>query len=445
MTASVSGLLSDRLPALHERKRALDASWLLILVAVLLATGAPWYLRVLDIEMGVVAWSLFGYSLVYLGVAYASDLIRSHRLVLAVMIGLQMAGVTFLGWVWHLVGSVQNPLFLLTFVLPVVAAGLLTLRWHAYSVALLSIVVALFVAVVDSPGLRWYLSQFAAIEPALSLLPVELAGRQEPFPAAVSQPGYLVVSMVFFSLLIFTVALTSESISSLLLRLYERLHLSSHALEEEERLSQAVLRAAPEPSVLAFRDTLMIAQASDSFTKSLLLEPEDLSSKSFFDLVHFSYRDVVERLLENGEGEMPFAVYRVGPETRVARVHCFPLSHRGTEYLYITMHDVSALYYLKSALDAAPEPHLLIGSDRRLVYFNRRAAELFKDPCFGAPAAEFLEREGTPSGWWHLGVQSRSRRRIALGERQWGVDLTAATIPGEREKLTILVLREIGT
>ncbi len=442
MSSSVGRLFSDRLPALHERKRALDASWLLVLVAVLLATGTPWYLRVLDIEMGVVAWSLFGYSLAYLGVAVASDLIRSHRGVLAVMIGLQMMGVVFLGWVWHLVGSVQNPLFLLTFVLPVVAAGLLTLRWHAYIVAALSIVVTLFVAVVDSPGLRWYMSQYAWAEPVLSWLPVELSGKQEPFPMAVAQPGYLVVSLVFFSLLILTVALTSESISSLLLRLYERLHLSSHALEEEERLSQAVLRASPEPAVLAYRENLMIAQASESFTRGLLLEPHDVSSKSFFELVRFSYRDVVERLLEEGSGEVPIAVYRVGPETRVASVHCFPLRHRDTEYLYITLHDVSALHYLKSALDAAPEAYLLIGSDRSLVYFNSRATELFGELCFGAPAAELLEREGVPSGWWQLGVQPRSRRRIVLGEQELAAELTAATIPGEREKLTILILRE---
>ncbi len=435
-------LLSDRLPALYERKRALDASWLLVLIAVLLSTGTPWYLRVLDIDMGVVAWSLFGYSVAYLGTAYLTDRIRSQRFVLAVMVAVQMVGVIFLAWVWHLVGSVQNPLFLLAFVLPVVAAGLLTLRWHAYGVALLAIAATGFVAIVDSPGLRWYLSRYEALGPLLSLAPSELAGRQDPFPSVAAQPGYLMVSLVFFSLLLVTVALTSESISSLLLKLYERLTLSSHALEEEERLSGAVLRASPEPAALIFRDSLVIAQASDGFMDGLLIEPDDLGAKSFLEIVRFTYQDVIERLLADGSGEVPFAVYRVGPETRVARVHCFPLRNRGTDYLYVTLHDVSDLHYLKSALDAAPMSYLLVGSDQRLLYFNARAAELFPDLCFGAAAAEVLESSSAPGGWWQLGVQVRSRRRVTLGEREWSAELTAAGITGESDELTIITLAE---
>ena len=55
----------DGLRALKERKRLVDDVWLLACFAVLAAVGVPWYLRLLDIELAPVAWSLFAYGLIY--------------------------------------------------------------------------------------------------------------------------------------------------------------------------------------------------------------------------------------------------------------------------------------------------------------------------------------------------------------------------------------------
>ncbi|MGH8309995.1 MAG: hypothetical protein ACRETX_09400, partial [Steroidobacteraceae bacterium] len=144
----------DSLTDWRERKRLLDDTWLLTLFVIFLATALPWFLRIADLDFAPVAWSLFGYGAVYLALGFATDRMQIHGSLPIVLGTLQAAGVVFLGFIWHQAGGLQNPMFLLAFVLPVVGGSLIS-RWQPYLSALLGAAVVAIVAFIEAPELRW--------------------------------------------------------------------------------------------------------------------------------------------------------------------------------------------------------------------------------------------------------------------------------------------------
>ncbi|MGH8699768.1 MAG: hypothetical protein ACREVR_01145, partial [Burkholderiales bacterium] len=145
------------LVALRERKRVFDDVWLVTLFVVLLAIAVPWFLRLLDVPLGPVAWSLFGFGALYLVLSLWGDRLESPAVMLAIIGLVQATGVLFLGLVWHLAGGAQNPVFLLAFAVPVVAGGMLLPHWQAHATAVLSVLTVLTVVLMNAPELRWYL------------------------------------------------------------------------------------------------------------------------------------------------------------------------------------------------------------------------------------------------------------------------------------------------
>jgi len=97
--------------ALRERKRILDdvTVWMLLVVSV--AVAVPWFLRLLPIDLSVVARATFGFTLLYIALATLTDRLRGPRSLRLALLFLQASGIVFLGLLWHLVGGLQVPMF----------------------------------------------------------------------------------------------------------------------------------------------------------------------------------------------------------------------------------------------------------------------------------------------------------------------------------------------
>src|SRR6202008_3730768 len=114
-----------------------------------------------------------------------------------------------------------------------------------------------------------------------------------------------------------------------------------------------------------------IVHASDSFFNRMLLRPSDILGKGLLDVVRF---DQAERLLEalsNPHGQLPFVVYRVDGELRIANVYFYRTQHREDRYIYLGWQELTDLYYLQSAFDAVEDPLVVIGADAHVHYANR--------------------------------------------------------------------------
>jgi PAS domain-containing protein len=434
----------DTLQALKERKRLLDDVWLLALLVLFLAVGVPWYLRILEVNFAPVAWSLFGFGALYVAASVATDSLRSRRSLLLAVTLLQAAGVLLLGLVWHWTGGLQNPMFLLVFVLPVVAGSFLLVSWHSYATVLLAVATVAAVALINAPDLRWYLAQAGSLPDWASRLLPEAPASAQPFPSLHAPPAYSALMLASFTVLLFTVALVSESVTTLLLRLYKRLDASTRALGVAEDLSFEVLRASPSPAALIYADTMHVAQASQSFQEQFFLNADSLLGRPLLDLVRFAHPEVIAELLSGDGGEVFPAICHVDAETRVARVRAEPIQFGGRVYVYVNIQDMSEQQFLQAALDSLDVAVVVLSDSKRIVAFNPAAVALFGALEAGAEADASLRLGGFPEGWWETGLRARLERTLEAGGKRWNVVCATARILSEKNALTIATLRQAG-
>lgn len=441
MTGAGSLAGEHDLAALRERKRLFDDVWLAALVVIFLAVAVPWFLRILDFDLAPLAWSLFIFGITYVALGMASDRLQSRRYLLLVVNASQILGVLFLSFLWHLAGGLQNPMFLLVFVLPVVAGSLVLVNWQSCLTVLLAALTVTLVALVEAPELRWYMQQSGVPADWLIRHLPELATASRPFPTLSTPAPYLFVLLELFAVLLLAAAMMTGSFNALLLRLYDRLGSSVEALTRSENRSLEVLRASPVPTALVYCDTFKVEQVSESFMRELVPRTESLADKNLFDLIHFSYPDVVEALIAGEGGELPMAVYRVGDETRMAKVRVHPIAHEGTRYACVSIEDISTWYYLDAASRAMGEALLAVDAGDRTLYFNHAAEELFGAMHVGMDAAATL-RPGDPGNdWWRLGMRKQSERQVEFAGKRYRAACVVLDVPGERGRLTMIRLR----
>jgi PAS domain-containing protein len=329
------------------------------------------------------------------------------------------------------------------FVVPIVGAGLLGIRWLPYALAALAVIVAGSVAALTSPSLRWYLAQLH-VPLARWLASQPLGTVRGLFPTLEVEPAFALVLMELFAVLVFAAAVVTGALASLLLRLTTSLHQSGEALREAEGLAARVLQASVHPTALVDRSSLRVVQASDSFLRQLLLEPADLADRTVVELFDMPFPEPLQAALARG-GEVPFAICRVDGETRIVRISVSLIEHAGSDYAHVSVDDVSDLYYLRGALEAIDAPYLLLGADRRILYFNRAAQSLFGQLYAGMPASGTLEPEGTPAHWWDLTPRRSHRRHVSIKARPYRADLVAADLPGHAGSLTFVTLQAAET
>jgi diguanylate cyclase (GGDEF)-like protein len=441
MRASPQSLDADTVFAVLERKRMLDAAWIVCWVSLLAAPAVPWFLNVLAIDLGKVAWFVFTSAVVYLVVARLTDRL-SHRIsVLAAMRIVPLLSIVLMGPLWHLVGGLANPVFLIAFVLPVIVTSSTTMSRQAHASAFLSIVVVVSMALAESPELRWYLAGgtpwiWTSLEATSKVLPA----RADVFPEVRTSPAYQFTILTTFSVTQLLVAFLATPVAALLRRLDCRIQVSQQMLNEAQGLFQAVLSGEPDPSVIVYADSYQIMQASDSFFKRMLVRPKDILGKRLFDIVQFDQPESIVDALSAPSGEIPFSVYRLHDELRIANVCFHRTEHKGMEYIYVGWQELTELYYLQAGFDVIDDPLIVIGSDLRLRYSNRTAREVFGELHFGmhvdatSTLGGLLEERSAPT------ETDDDRGHQVIEGRPYNVQQLSARLPGEAGTCVIVWL-----
>ena len=430
----------ESLSSLLERKRMIDGAWVICLTVVLGAVTIPWFLHALDINLVHVAFWVFAYVVAHLGFSAATDRLGTSAAVAMALRAMLLCGVAFLTFFWHLVGGLQNPMFLAVFTLPVIMSGVLMTGAQTLVTALGSVLLVTMVAVSESPDLRWYVAQMtvpwiASIAAAGgSLLPPVRA-----VPGFESSPTYEFTLLVLFAAVQLTVAFLSRPLAVLLVRVNGRLEVSGKLLTEVQGLFHAVLRAEPDPAVIIYADSGQIVQASDSFFTRMLVRPSEMAGRGLFDVVQFEQAERVRAALSTQSGDLPFCVYRVHEETRIANVYFYRTEHHGVNYIYIGLQEVTELYYLHSAFDALEDPLMVVASDARLQYANRPARAIFGDLYFGMEIASVPKLQALFERLGDTDESQDDSSRIIDGQ-PYDVQQLVAQLPGEATACTVVWL-----
>jgi PAS domain-containing protein len=419
----------------HPRVHLLDDTWLLTIVAILIATALPWFASGFEVDVGMAAWGLLVLGGIHVAFALLGSPSRTpgrwHGRVLTLLC---LAGVAAIGFIWAHAGALRNPVFPMVFALPVVSSIFLS-RWHPYLLAAAGVLVTAVVALSQSPELRWFAAGLVGSDLWLSWL----FGAQNTAPQATFTgfyaPSSYVVLLEVFAVLLFACAFAAEYLGSLFERLNARSVMAQAETERAQALWAGLIERLPVPVLLVDPDTLRIVAASELAQTAFLIGEASVEDCWLFDALRFSYPEIVQELVAGNDGSVPRTVLHVGEQVRMCEVRVIHIAHKGRRLALLTLQDVTELFHARTVLDSSEYAALLIDGRGCILTFNTPATALFGELEVGMDASRLLQMaQGAPL-WWEPGLSGRSKLHLEIGPRLFQVTSSAVVLPGEEHRV----------
>lgn len=421
------------------RIHLLDDTWLLTIFAILLGTVVPWLVSSLDINFVAACLGLLALGAIHISLTVVGKPARAgeRRPVLTL---LHIAGIVVVGFIWLNAGGLQNPAFLIVFALPVVGAIFLS-RWQPYLMAILAIVVAGVVALAQAPELRWYVPGLNAVGASLAAV-LGQQGSASTFPGFYAPSAYYAVLLQVFAILLLACAVAAEYLGTIFERLYSHVDVARAEAERGQEFWTTLIEAMPFPALLVDSDTLQVVCASTRTAR--FHDQESANGRPLFEVVRFSYPEMVQEAIAGSGGVVPLSMIRVADRLRATEVQVRHLTQTGRRFALVVIHDKTEEFTAHAALDVSGQAMLVIDSQGRLLSFNKPAQALFAALATDADASKILSLGGMPPRWWEPGLTGRRKMHIEIGPRVYQVTCSASPLPGEDERLYIVALLPMG-
>jgi PAS domain-containing protein len=419
-------------PRNDRRTLLLEDTWLLTIFAVVLASALPWFVSAFNIDFVATSWALLALGAIYVAMNLtASDQRHATRAARGQLALLNAAGIIAMGFVWLHAGGLQNPVFLLAFVLPVIGSGSLS-RWQPYLSATLAMLVVGAVAVSQDPELSWY----AAGRWLVRLLgpSASAAGARGALLGFYAPMTYDVVLLEVFAILIFACAVMAESISNAFSRLFEHLKDARADAASSQQMWVGLLQALPLPALLIDAESLEIVQPSESMAPAFCSAGAELAGRELFEVVHFSDPESIQALIAGSCGSAPLMGVRLDDELRIVDVKVSHILRDGRRLALVLLLDATAAFCVGAALDVSEQAVFVLDPGGKLLASNRAAASLFPD------ALPPIAATADATAWWRPGFSGRRRLRVTLGGRNYQAVCTAVALSGESEALCVVAL-----
>jgi len=420
----------------NPRVHLLDDIWLMTIVAILVATGVPWFASGFEVNVGMASWGLLALG----GLHVAFTMLASPRRVHGrwrdrALTSLDILGVVLIGFIWQHVGALQNPMFLAVFTLPVIGAIFLS-RWHPYLIAAVSVIAVAVVALSQAPELRWYASGLFGNDAWLVwLFGNQSAVAQPSFSGFYAPSNYLIVLLEVFAILLFACAVAAEYVGTIFERLNAHIIMARTEAERGQEMWAGLIERLPLPALLIDPDTLRVVASSDHASIYLRAGELPLEGRPLFEALKFSYPDIVQELIVGSDGGAPATVIRVGEQLRVTQIRVLHVAHKGRRLALLTIEDATEVFCLKAALDTSEYAALVIDARGLVLAFNKPAGGLFSGAEVGTDAAQLLAQPDAPARWWEPGLTGRRKMHIEIGPRIYQVTSSAISLAGEEERI----------
>lgn len=429
----------------NSQIQLLNDIWLMTILAVLVGTGLPWLVS--DFQVDIVPASC---GLLVLGVVHvALTLIAAPQRRQTVWQGravsvLEVAGVGLLGFIWDHVGALQNPLFLIVFVLPVIGSIFLS-RWHPYLLAAVAIVTVGLVSLSESSELRWFAGGVTGSDQWLTWLFGRGAATAEPAFSAFSAPiNYLVVLLEVFCVGLIACAVAAEYVGIVFGRLTEDAAVARAEAERNEALWSRLVEHLPLPALLIDPTSLGIVAVSEA-TRSYLDPGAIREGRPAFEVLDFSYPEIIQELITGADGEAPSTILRIGGGLRLTLVKVLHVMHRERRLALLTIKDETEIFCVRSALDSSGYAALVIDPHGRVLAFNRLLAGLLAGARVGMEAESLLPPVAPGLRWWEPGLTGRRKSHMQIGSRVYELTASAIPLPGEDTDIFAVSFLPVGS
>ncbi len=130
MIGTEANRIATELDELRQQKIVFDSTWLLSAALAVGLVVLCWYFRFAQLDVAPVIWTLAGLGVMQVFISAGTGRAKSRRAVSWSAFSSQMTGTVLVGVAWHMFGGVQQPLFPLLILLPLVPGALLLSFWQ---------------------------------------------------------------------------------------------------------------------------------------------------------------------------------------------------------------------------------------------------------------------------------------------------------------------------
>ena len=423
----------------NPRVHLLDDIWLMTIIAILVATGVPWFASGFTVNVGMASWGLLALGGIHVAFTVLASPSRAHGkwrdrgLTL-----LDILGVVLIGFIWQHVGALQNPMFLMVFALPVVGAIFLS-RWHPYLIAAVSVIAVAVVALSQAPELRWYAAGPGTAVDWLSALIGRAAVRASPpFTSFYAPSAYFVVLLEVFVIMLFACAVAAEYLGTFFDRLQAQVAVSRADAARSQELWSALVEGLPLPAVLLDADTHEILCVSGAAVAKFFSTGETVVGRDLFQALNFSYPEPIERLINSADGAERLSMVRLRDTLLATEVRVQHVAHNGRRLALLMIEDNSEAFCVRSALDVADYAALVTDSNGRVLALNRAARAILPGAEIGADVSRLVPPADAEPRWWDPGLSGRRKIHVTVTRRTYQVTSSAVAMPGEDARLYVI-------
>jgi hypothetical protein len=407
--------------------------WAALLCAALVATLAPWYLGVVDIDIRPTLRALLTGGALALALMQL-DLAKHGEFAAAAP---HLLGVIVLGAAWYLLGTFNVTGFLILFVVPTYAVALECDRWTVLGVATLTVVVATIAAVTANSELRWQLEQ---IDWFANLLPHSLAGGLDDPRFASSTAGReQLATLAVFAVTIVAVAGIGSSAAGVIRRQARSLQRTDRAHRESASLVSKLLDDSHTMEAIVSPASARIQSANRAFRENL---GDAGVGANLVELLRPLYPEPLTQLLtaETG-GVLASQSCSLPGERWLLDFDVQPVVLDGEPMRRVQLRRTAANDLAAAALDELDLAVLILSPGRKVAFANDAFRIYFPRATGDASADDALgDQRGLPAHWWEIAPSRRSQVRFRHDSEQCVARIVLTSAHAEAA-LTLIEIR----
>jgi hypothetical protein len=329
------------------------------------------------------------------------------------------------------------------FALPVIGSVFIS-RWQPFLMSLLAIAVVTVVALAQAPELRWFAAGMTGVGRAVAALFGSSNSGTSPFPGFYAPTGYFLVLLQVFAILVIACAVAAEHLGAVFERMYANLVTARAEAQRGQDLWTTLIEQLPMPALLVDADTSKIICASAQLGPSFCELDTEVVGSDLYEVVRFSYPEVVQQLVTGFGGTAPLTMIHVGDQVRVTDLRVQHVAQRGRRFALIVITDTTETFIRRAALEAADHAALILDPGGRVLGFNHQATSLFPDTQQGAEASALLAKAGISADWLKPQLGGKRRTLVEIPPRVFQVTITPVVLPGEEERIHVIAFLPVG-
>jgi PAS domain-containing protein len=422
--------------ALRRDKAVFDNTWTLATLFAATLAVLCWYFRLTQVDIAPVIWVLAGLTFLQVAFALVSRRAISAERLRGWALGGQLLGTVLLAIGWHLFGGLQQPLFPLFILLPLLP-GAAVLGFWQQQVALATLLGVLLSGVLLSPDTNSYIADRYGISHAAHALPAWLPRSRVAFADVTTSPAYDLMLVATVAVLSIAASAVARSLASALRRGTGQIGSLQEELTRLEHLNVQLVARAPSAQVLLESDNGRIVRASARFRHAFGVE--DIDGKFLLDALQFDYPAVVRQLIASGGEEILGATLQ-GREV-VLRVRAEMLDFGAARLTALELEN-SPEIWLRGEVDALDEPMFAVTAAGRVVLPNRSAVELLGQEAEQLDATDIFPDPGRR--WWDIAPLDSARRIHQRGAQRYLVSIRRLRVVASVGELAFIRLQPVA-